>query len=210
MTKLNISLIKQAVLAKQANRRQATSSTKTRGEVSGGGRKPFRQKGTGSARAGSRRSPVWVGGGIVFGPVKERNFKQKLPKKMAKQAIVQALDLFNKDGNIKIADKLELKEPKTKMALDLLAKNGVEKNRILIITNDIQPELVLGARNLPNIKVVVNKDLSILHLVEAEEVLMDKASAESRGLIKKEASKAADQSSTKKTPTKAAAKKTAK
>ncbi len=210
MTKLNISLIKQAVLAKQANRRQATSSTKTRGEVSGGGRKPFRQKGTGSARAGSRRSPVWVGGGIVFGPVKERNFKQKLPKKMAKQAIVQALDLFNKDGNIKIADKLELKEPKTKMALDLLAKNGVEKNRILIITSDIQPELVLGARNLPNIKVVVNKDLSILHLVEAEEVLMDKASAESRGLIKKEASKAADKSLTKKTPTKAAAKKTAK
>src|SRR5512133_3582557 len=106
MTRLNISLIKQAVLAKQANRRQSTSNTKTRGEVRGGGKKPFKQKGTGSARAGSRRSPVWVGGGIVFGPTKDRNFKLRLPKKMARQAIAQALDLFNKDGNIKIAASL--------------------------------------------------------------------------------------------------------
>ncbi|HUD20482.1 MAG TPA: 50S ribosomal protein L4 [Candidatus Saccharimonadales bacterium] len=187
MSKLNIPLIKQAVLAKEANRRAATSSTKTRGEVRGGGKKPFKQKGTGSARAGTRRSPIWVGGGIVFGPNKNRTYKQQLPKKMARRALEQVLESLNDDKKIIIADKLELAQPKTKLIIDLLAKHNISANKVILVTEKIQPELVLASRNLPGVKVVLNQDLSILDAVNTGEILIDKASAITRGLIKSEA-----------------------
>lgn len=183
-TKLNIPLIKQAVMAAEANARQTNSHTKTRGNVRGGGRKPWKQKGTGNARAGSRRSPIWVGGGITFGPQKEQTFKQVLPKKMAKAAFAQLLAFLFDEKRLVTTEALALNEAKTKGALALLKKLEAEGAKVLLVTNEIQPQLVLACRNLPNVTVVVNKNLSILDLSNAQKIVMENAAAVDRGLIK--------------------------
>ena len=184
---LNKPLIKQAVVAAQANRRQGTSHVKTRGEVSGGGKKPWRQKGTGRARAGSSRSPVWVGGGIVFGPRKERNHKLAFPKKMARMALDQLLNYFKDNDQLTVVASLALKEVKTKLAIKLLTDNAAEGKKTTLVTAEIQPELVLSMRNIPGVKVVENRNLSILDVAQVQLILIDKAAAESRGLLVKEA-----------------------
>lgn len=189
-TKLNISLVKQAVMAAEANARQTNSHTKTRGNVRGGGRKPWKQKGTGNARAGSRRSPIWVGGGITFGPQKERTFKQILPKKMAKAAFAQLLSYLYEQKQLVVADSLSLTEAKTKQALTLLKKLELTGGNIVLVTHDLQPQLVLACRNLPSVTVVVNKNLSILDLSNAQSIIMEKTAATERGLLKAEKSEA--------------------
>jgi len=168
----NISLIKQAVLTKQANKRQATSATKTRGMVAGGGKKPWKQKGTGRARAGSSTSPVWVGGGRAFGPNSDRNYKTRLPKRMQKAAFAELLTL-NKD-RIKAVPSLAMKEMKTKSALELLKKHGLE-GRILLVTEAMQPELIIATNNLKNVSVVVANELSIAHFIDDGTVVMEQA-----------------------------------
>lgn len=182
--KLNVSLIKQALRTKQANTRQATSHVKTRGEVSGGGKKPWKQKGTGRARAGSSRSPIWVGGGIVFGPSRERNYKLNLPKKMNRAAITQLLQYQLENGALKIVDKLALKEPKTKLALKLLEEHGAQST-VTIITKEVQPELLAGTNNLKTVSVVLADNVSVLDIAHAKTILVDKASAEQFGLVEK-------------------------
>jgi large subunit ribosomal protein L4 len=167
---VNISLIKQAVLAKQANARQATSATKTRGMISGGGKKPWRQKGTGRARAGTSRSPIWVGGGRVFGPTKERNYKTRLPKKMQRAAFAEML-IAAKERIIHLPT-LALKVPKTKEAIAFLDKNGL-KGSLLLVTAEIQPELLLATNNLKNVEVKVGKDLSITDLFDNRTIAME-------------------------------------
>lgn len=187
MAKLfNKKLIKQAVLAAEANQRQANSQVKTRGQVSGGGKKPWKQKGTGRARSGSSRSPIWVGGGITFGPSADRHYKQELPKQMARAAIAQMFSFLDDKKAIVVVDKLGLTEPKTKLALKLLAANGAESKRTTIITAEIEPELIMGTHNLNNVTVIENKNVSILDLAHAKVVLIDKASAIARGLVKEE------------------------
>ncbi|HSX41916.1 MAG TPA: 50S ribosomal protein L4 [Candidatus Saccharimonadales bacterium] len=183
-TKLNISLVKQAVLAAEANSRQTNSHTKTRGNVRGGGRKPWKQKGTGNARAGSRRSPIWVGGGITFGPQKERTFKQVLPKKMAKAAFNQLLNHLYEQKQLLVTDSLALTDAKTKQALTLLKKLEITGNNIVLVTSEFQPQLILACRNLPNVTVVVDKNLSILDLSKAQKIVMEKTAATTRGLLK--------------------------
>ncbi len=183
-TNLNLPLIKQAVLAAEANTRQTNSHTKTRGNVRGGGRKPWKQKGTGNARAGSRRSPIWVGGGITFGPQKDRTFKQVLPKKMAKAAFNQLLNYLFAEKRLVTTESLALTEAKTKQALTLLKRVEAEGAKVVLVTQDIQPQLILACRNLPNVTVVVNKNLSILDLSTAQKVVMEQVSAVERGLIK--------------------------
>jgi large subunit ribosomal protein L4 len=111
---VNPTLLHQAVVVEMANARQVIAHTKGRGEVRGGGRKPWRQKGTGRARHGSRRSPIWKGGGVTFGPTKYRNFKQKINRKMKRAAYLMALSGKAKDGELIVLDALELKQPKTK------------------------------------------------------------------------------------------------
>lgn len=182
--KLNLSLIKQALRTKQANSRQATSHVKTRGEVSGGGKKPWKQKGTGRARAGSSRSPIWVGGGIVFGPSRERNYKLNLPKKMNRAAITQLLQYQFAEGALKIVAKLALKEPKTKLALALLKENGAE-GTVTVITKDVQPELLAGTNNLKNVSVVLASNVSVLDIAHAKTILVDNDSAGMFGLVEK-------------------------
>lgn len=194
---LNISLVKQAVLAAEANTRQATSHTKTRGNVRGGGRKPWRQKGTGNARAGSRRSPIWVGGGITFGPQKEQSFKQILPKKMAKAAFNELLNYLYQEKRLLVTDSLSLSEAKTKAATALIAKLNIESAALLLVTSELQPQLVLACRNLPGVTVATNKNLSILDLSRARTVVMEKSAAVERGLVKTEAKAAPKPKATK-------------
>lgn len=185
--KINTSLIKQAVVAAESNRRQANSQVKTRGQVSGGGKKPWKQKGTGRARSGSTRSPIWVGGGITFGPSAERHYKKDLPKQMARAALAELFNFLHGNKAIVVVDKLHIAEPKTKLVSKLLADNNATNKRTTIITSNIEAELILGARNLKNVTVVQNKNLSILDIAHAKVVLIDNESAVARGLVKAEA-----------------------
>lgn len=171
-TGVNIALIKQAVLAKQANSRQATSATKTRGMVRGGGKKPWKQKGTGRARAGTSSSPIWVGGGKVFGPHKDRNYKTRLPKKMQRAAMAEMLRTI-KDRIVSVPT-LAMKVVKTKEALAMLAKHDLTGS-ILLVTEAMQPELLLATNNLKAVEVKMARDLSITDLFDGRTVVMEAA-----------------------------------
>ena len=177
----NVALIKQAILARQANKRQGTSHVKTRSEVSGGGRKPWRQKGTGRARAGSSRSPIWVGGGITFGPDKARNHKHALPKKMGRKALLEMLAYLQAEKRLEIVKSLSLKNAKTKEALKMLGDRGLTGKKATLVTEKIEPELVLATRNLEGVNTVVAVDLSILNIASGYVVIEEKA-AERFGL----------------------------
>jgi len=147
-------VVHQAVVAHLANARQGTACTKTRGEVRGGGRKPWRQKGTGRARHGSIRSPLWVGGGVVFGP-KPRDYDQRLPKKMRRLALRAALTSKFKEGNIIVLDNLTIEAPpKTKKVLSFLNKLGIGDQKTLIVVEAKDEILYKSARNLPNVDVL--------------------------------------------------------
>lgn len=180
---LNTALIKQALSAKLANKRQSTSHTKNRSAVSGGGRKPWRQKGTGRARAGSNRSPIWVGGGVTFGPTSERNFKHILPKKMNKRALMELLKHLQTEKLLVIVDSLSLSDAKTKLALELLKKHNLTGKKVAFVTEKLEVELVLAARNIPGVKVVMASNLSVADMASGN-VLMEKKIAENLGLIK--------------------------
>ncbi|MEX1052119.1 MAG: 50S ribosomal protein L4 [Patescibacteria group bacterium] len=182
-TAINIPLVKQALLARQASKRQGTSHVKTRSEVSGGGRKPWRQKGTGRARAGSNRSPLWVGGGITFGPRKERNYKVALPKKMSRQALLQLINHLNDQNRVIVVKSLALTEAKTKAALKLLGSHNLIGKKTILVTEKIEPELVMAARNLKGIKTVVASNLSILDL-SAGVIVAEEAAAKTWGIVK--------------------------
>ncbi|MCR4277469.1 MAG: 50S ribosomal protein L4 [Candidatus Berkelbacteria bacterium] len=170
---VNKILIKQAVLAMQANQRQSTSHTKTRGEVSGGGKKPWKQKGTGRARVGSSRSPIWVGGGVTFGPSNKQNFKQVLPKRMAKIAKEQLWQLFKIENRVLSVPKLHLAEPKTKLAVKMLSEVN-PKGKTLLVTKSIEPELILAISNIPNTDVKPLDQVSILDLAFYKTLVMEK------------------------------------
>lgn len=183
MTKLNTALIKQAITSRLSNKRQSTSHAKTRSEVSGGGRKPWRQKGTGRARAGSTRSPIWSGGGVTFGPSRERNHSKHLPKKMSKKALAELINHLSEEKKITVVESLSLKEAKTKAALAMLAKHDLTNQRVSLITNSIEPELVLATRNLKMVKVVCLSDLSILDIASGR-VVVDAKVAEALNIKK--------------------------
>jgi len=135
--KMSEALIHQAVVAQMANERQVIAHTKGRAEVRGGGKKPWKQKGTGRARAGSSRSPIWIGGGVTFGPTKERNFSKKINKKMKQKALLMAISDRVKNGEIIVLDNLNTKEFKTKV-MDTILKN-IEKNILEIKNKKIEP-----------------------------------------------------------------------
>ncbi|MFZ5596989.1 MAG: 50S ribosomal protein L4 [Bacillota bacterium] len=144
------SVLHDAVVAYLANQRQGTHDTKTRGEVRGGGRKPWRQKGTGRARQGSTRSPIWRGGGIVFGP-HPRDYSIRLPKKVRRLAMRSALSSKVQDGNIMVIDQLQLGQPRTKDVVQILQNLKVEK-KALLVTADKDDNVVKSARNIPGVK----------------------------------------------------------
>jgi len=167
---VNEALMHQAVTAYLAAQRRGTASTKGRSEVRGGGRKPWRQKGTGLARAGSIRSPIWRGGGITFGP-KPRDYTQALPKRMRRKALSSALSAKVRDGSLLVLDTIRLEEPKTKKVVSILEKLNV-KGSALIVTPETDRTLVLSARNIPGVETRRAEDLNVYDLLGHAKVLM--------------------------------------
>ena len=159
-----------AVMTYLANRRQATAKTKKRHEVSGGGKKPFRQKGTGRARAGSSRSPIWVGGGTVFGPDGNQNFKIKQNKKEHKLALKSALT--KQVNNLVVLDNLTV-EGKTKEVVDVLKALNIASNKVLLVSED--EKVLQGSRNLNNVLVVSKNNISVYDLLNSETLVMVEA-----------------------------------
>ena len=166
----NEGVVHQAMLRQRANARQGTASTKTRGEVAGSTHKMYRQKGTGSARAGSRRSPVRRGGGITFGP-HPRSYRQAMPKKMRRLALRCVLSAKVGDGELKILEELKLDEPKTKQMAQVLASLGADYSA-LVVTSEPEIGVIKSARNLPGIKTMTANLLNVLDLLSYKVVLI--------------------------------------
>ncbi len=154
-------LFYEIVKAQLASRRSGTACTKTRGDVSGGGRKPWKQKGTGRARAGSSRSPVWRGGGVAFGP-KPRDYSYNVPKQVKRLALCSALTKKHKEDKLMILDKFDLPEIKTKIFTSIMERLGSQ--RVLIIDDDNR-NLSLSARNVPNVKVLPPQGLNLYDIL---------------------------------------------
>lgn len=164
-------LIHQAVVAQQANQRLVRASTKDRSEVSGGGRKPWRQKGTGRARHGSIRSPLWVGGGVTFGPTRERNFDQKLNRQMARRALEGALAGKAKDGQIIIVENFKLDQPKTKKVATIINKISLDGTVLLVIgmKDDVTK---MSSRNISRLIVAKMDQLTALNVLKCRYLLI--------------------------------------
>ena len=162
----------QAVKAYLANQRQATAATKTRAEVSGGNKKPWRQKGTGRARQGSIRSPQWRGGGSVFGPRANRNFKEDLPKQVKRLARRSAFNARAQDGNVILVEALNIGAPKTKDVVNLLEAMGAEGNT-LILTNGHNENVWISARNLDGVQVRPFGEESTYDVLWADTVIIE-------------------------------------
>jgi len=167
---LNEAVVHQAMVRQRANARQGTASTKTRSEVSGSSRKLFRQKHTGMARAGSRKSPLRRGGGITFGP-KPRSYQQALPKKMRQLALRCVLSAKVKDGELMVVEQLELDEPKTKEMVRILDALGVDSSAI-IATSEPEDNVVKSARNLAGIKTMPANLLNVVDILSHKVLLM--------------------------------------
>lgn len=167
----NDSVIYDAILLAKAAERQASHNTKTRAQVSGGGRKPWRQKGTGNARQGSIRSPQWRGGGIVFGPTPEVNYKKKMNRKERKLAIRSMLSYKVTDKNLTLLDSLKLKDKKTKTFLEIMKTLKLDKGT-LFVTNELTEELLLSSRNIKGVKMIVPTEINVLDLASYENLVI--------------------------------------
>ncbi len=172
--KMNSDLVHQVLVSQQANKRQNTAHSKGRGNKRGGGRKPWRQKGTGRARHGSIRSPIWRGGGVTFGPTKEKVFKKKIPKKMRRKALFMVLSKKAKNKLVIVLNKLEIEDIKTKKIAEILEKLPVEKENCLIALPSYNKNVILSARNLPQIDVIEARNLNVLDLLSFKYLLMPK------------------------------------
>jgi large subunit ribosomal protein L4 len=171
---VNPDLLYQVVVSQMANRRKAIAHTKTRGEVRGGGKKPWRQKGTGRARHGSIRSPLWRGGGVVFGPRKERVFKKVIPQKMRQKALFMALSAKAKNNLLVVLDELKINEPKTKIMAKILEKLPLKDKSALIALPAYDKNAILAARNIPRTQTIQAKDLNALDLLSFKYLIMPK------------------------------------
>jgi large subunit ribosomal protein L4 len=168
------SLLHDAVRMQLANRRSGTAATKTRGLISGGGRKPWRQKGTGRARAGSTRSPLWRHGGTIFGP-QPRDYSYQIPKKAWRGALCLALSQRAKEGKLFVVQSLAIAEPKTKLAKAALDKLGLK--HALVIIGEGEDQFQLAARNLASHKVLAAAGLNVYDLLNYDELVMSEATA---------------------------------
>lgn len=162
----------QVVKAYLSNQRQATASTKTRAFVQGGNKKPWRQKGTGRARQGSIRSPQWRGGGNVFGPRANRNFKEDVPKQVKRLARKSAYNVRAQDGNVFVVDAINIDAPKTKQIVSLLETTGAEGN-ILVLTDGTKPNVYTSARNLEGVEVRAFGEESTYDVLWADTVIIE-------------------------------------
>ena len=169
---VNEHLVHMAVVAQLANKRQGTQSAKTRSEVSGGGRKPWRQKGTGHARQGSTRAPQWTGGGVVFAP-KPRDYSIRLNKKEKRLALKSALTSRVNENKFIVVDAIKMDEIKTKTFNDALKALKVEK--ALVVLNDNDKNVVLSARNIENVKTALTNTINVFDILKYDTIVIDKA-----------------------------------
>ncbi|MFH1401706.1 MAG: 50S ribosomal protein L4 [Parcubacteria group bacterium] len=174
--KMNRDLVHQVVVAQSGNRRQVLADTKGRGEVSGGGRKPWRQKGTGRARHGSTRSPIWRHGGITFGPKAEAIFKKGIPSRMKRQALFMALSDKVKNNFLIILEDLKLEKAKTKLMAEILRKLPPKGESALLALSSMDKNLIRASKNIAGISTVQAKDLNCLDVMTFEYLIMPKDS----------------------------------
>jgi large subunit ribosomal protein L4 len=171
--KVNPDLVHQVVVSQMANRRKVIAHAKGRAEVRGGGRKPWRQKGTGRARHGSIRSPLWRGGGVTFGPTKERAFKKKINKKMRRIALFMVLSAKAKNNLLLILDKLNLPEAKTKLMTKILEKLPFKNEASCLIALPQKNEMIIRVtRNIPNLQTIEARNLNALGLLSFKYLIM--------------------------------------
>ena len=171
--KLNPSVVRQAVLAELTNLRQGTHSAKNRSAVRGGGKKPFKQKGHGVARAGTIRSPLWKGGGVVFGP-EPHGYSHKVPKKMSKLARKSVISKRIKDGEVVVLDTIDIESKKTSNFKSFLKDIKVSQKKTLILVSSFQENLVLASRNIRNVFIENARSVSVYDLLDSEVILIDK------------------------------------
>ncbi len=168
-------LLQQAVITQRNNSRQVAAHTKTKGEVRGGGAKPWQQKGTGRARAGSNRSPLWAGGGVTFGPRKNRNFEQKINQTMKRRALAAVLSDKVKNDRLILVDQLELAEGKSKNLAALLEKLPIKKNSVLISLAEKKENIYRAAKNLAKVGLLAANSLNVVDLLKKDYLLLDQA-----------------------------------
>jgi len=168
-------LLYETVKMQLASRRSGTASTKTRSEVRGSNAKPWRQKGTGRARAGTKKSPVWRHGGVAFGP-RPRDYSYKMPKKAVREALRSALLFKYNEGRLKVLDALELAEPKTKLALEVLA--GLKISNALIVTDNDNGNLALAVRNLKGFKHIDAAAVNVYDVLRHDELVLTRGAFE--------------------------------
>jgi len=175
---VNVPVMHQAVKAFLANRRQGTAKTKTRGEVTGGNQKPWKQKGTGRARQGSTRAPNWPGGGTVFGP-QPRSYTQIVPKQVRQLARKSALNARAREQAVILVDALNFSAPKTKAMTQFLASLGVADKKVLLLTDGVKPNVYLSARNLGRAHVMPYSDASTYHILWSDVVVIESSALNS-------------------------------
>jgi large subunit ribosomal protein L4 len=177
----NTHVLHEAVVMQRASLRQGTHAVKNRSEVRGGGRKPWRQKGTGRARHGSIRSPIWVGGGTAFGPT-PRSYSYKMPKKVRRLALISALSSKVKEGNTLVLDAIAIDEPKTKEIVKMLEALDVNE-KALIVTADTEETIIRSANNLQNVNVLTVGEINVLDLLSHDKLIITKDAAEKAGEV---------------------------
>jgi len=170
---MNVDLVHQVIVSQTGNRRKVIAHAKGRAEVSGGGIKPWKQKGTGRARSGSNTSSIWVGGGVSHGPTKDRNFKKVLPKNIKRKALFIALSDKVNSNTMFIVESLVMNEAKTKTAGEMLKGLGVNAS-CLVVLPKIEKNTILSMRNLPKVTTIQAKDLNCLDVVSSKYLLTDK------------------------------------
>lgn len=172
----NESVVHDAVVMQQASLRQGTQNAKTRSEVRGGGAKPWRQKGTGRARHGSNRSPIWTGGGVIFAP-KPRNYGYKLPKKVRRLAVRSVLSAKVQDDALIVVDDLQFDVPKTKEMVNVLSSLSAEQ-KTLIVTADDDENLKKSANNLQHVKTIDAQGVNVLDVINSDKLIITKKAVE--------------------------------
>ena len=167
----NDAVIYDAIILATASLRQGSHSVKTRAEVSGGGRKPWRQKGTGNARQGSTRSPQWRHGGIVFGPTTERNYNKKMNKKERRLALKSALSYKVIDSELMVLDDIKLESSKTKEMLNIMKSLKLNKSALFVV-NELTDEIVLASRNIEGVKVILPNEVNVLDVARYQNMIV--------------------------------------
>jgi len=170
---LNRSVIRQAVLAEMTNLRQGTHASKNRSAVRGGGKKPFKQKGRGVARAGTIRSPLWKGGGVVFGP-EPHSYKHKLPKKMRKLARRSVLSDKLSRGEFMVLDNIKIKTKKTSDFVSMLKKLKLDNKKVTVLVSSFEENLILSSRNVRNVFIEDVKNISVYDMLDSDIIVTDK------------------------------------